>query len=111
MAIKSATVILSALGTSPPWALDPQINAAILPGLLCSVSSGATLTYSIEMTGDNVFDQNWRAATGNWFPVDNLAALTASANGPLNSCCTAVRAHVTSYTSGSLTFSFCWAQL
>jgi hypothetical protein len=110
MPIKSATATLSAVGTSQVFPLQQELNASLLPGLLCSVSSGATLTYSVEITGDNVFDPAYNPANGNWFPVDNLANLSASANGSLVACCTGIRLHVTAWTGGSVTLSFCWMQ-
>lgn len=92
--LKSAPLVINLMtsysaGFSPPpqWAL----------GVICTVSAGASLTYTIEVTGDQV-----PSATGNWNSHDTLTAQTASANGNVAFPITGIRVNVTSYVSGSV---------
>jgi hypothetical protein len=64
------------------------------------------MTYNIEVTGDDPSAPGWTNATGNWVPFTNFSALTASAVGTLGAMVGALRANVTSYSSGTLTFQF-----
>jgi len=67
-------------------------------GLICTLSDGATLTYSVEITADPA-----PADTGHWNLHDALQAQTASANGSIGFPVTGVRLSVSDYTSGSVT--------
>ena len=100
------SVTLKATGVSVPWPLDARMFAGAPPTLLCYVSSGASLTYSIEVTGDDMQAAGYSPSTGNWVGFTGMTGLTASAVGTLGGVVTAVRAHVTAYSSGSLTFQF-----
>ena len=73
---------------TPAWAL----------GLIATVSPGASLTYNVEITGD----QQPNNATGNWNAHDTMTALTGSANGNVAFPITGIRLNVTSYVSGSV---------
>lgn len=66
-------------------------------GLICTVSSGASLTYSVQVTADQV-----PSASGNWNNHDVLVLQTASANSNIAYPVTAVRVNVTAYSSGSV---------
>ena len=106
----SATYTLSAVGASAPLRVTADmLNANFLPmGILCLVSNGGSLTYTVEVTGDDLNAPGYTAANGNWFPMDGMSAITASANATLGACITAVRARISAYTSGTLTTQFVW---
>jgi hypothetical protein len=74
-------------GPTPSWAL----------GIVCTVSSGASLTYAVQITCDQT-----PSSTGNWNAHDTLTALTASANGNVAFPITGLRLNVTNYVSGSV---------
>lgn len=74
-------------------------------GLIVTLSSGANLTVSVQVTGDNIFAAGYTPATGNWNEHDVLTALTASMNGNLAFPVTAVRLNVTPWVGGSVTLA------
>ena len=94
---------LSSASTSAPLLVDPPQNMlwqaapAYSLGLICTVSSGGSLTYSVQVTADQT-----PSASGNWNEHDVLSGLTASANSNIAYPVTAVRLKVTSYSSGSV---------
>lgn len=106
----SSTFVLTAAGSTPvvPVTHDMLRGTFMLPNILCYVSNGANLTYAVQQTGDNINARGYNPATGNWQPITGLSALTATANGPLGACATGLRAVVSAYVSGSLTFQFVW---
>lgn len=75
-------------GYTPSWSL----------GIVCTVSSGASLTYTVQITADQV-----PSANGNWNSHDTLSSQTASANGNVAFPITGIRLNVSSYSSGSVT--------
>lgn len=107
----SVSYTLAANGSSPIIPITPDMlhGSFMLPNLLCIVSSGASLTYVIEQTGDNIQQPGYTPAAGNWTPLNGLSGQTASQNSPLGACATALRATMSNYVSGSLTFQFIWA--
>lgn len=86
-AVNPLTTYSPNLGPNPSWAL----------GIICTVSGGASLTYTVQITGDQV-----PSSTGNWNNHDNLTAQTASANGNVAFPITGIRLNVTNYVSGSV---------
>lgn len=96
---------MSAVGKSPPVVLNltngytPYFGPAPAwaVGLIVTVSPGASLTYTVEVTADQV-----PSSSGNWNSHDVLAAQTASANGNIAYPVTAIRLNVTAYSSGSV---------
>lgn len=107
----SVTYVLSNNGSTPlvPITSDMVRGSFMLPNIIVNLSAGANLSYTVQQTGDNILAPGYNAATGNWTPITGLNALTASANGPLAACATAIRVTVSSYVSGNLTFQFIWA--
>ena len=94
-----ATVTISALEASQwipvNWKQNPlEIGLAV-------VASGV-LTYSVEITHDDVFDAT---VTPVAFAHDTIAAKSASFNGDQTIPVTAVRLNVTAYTSGNATLT------
>jgi hypothetical protein len=88
----SAPVIIDM--SSPPY-LTPSSN--YLLGLICTVSAGASLTYSVQVTADQK-----PTAGGNWNNHDILVSQTGSANSNIAYPVTGIRLNVTSYSSGSV---------
>lgn len=81
-------------------------NGLFQPGILVMLSPAASLTYSIEVTGDDLDVAGYDPSAGNWAPFSGMGNLTASASGTLGAAVTAIRLHVTSYLSGTATFQF-----
>lgn len=106
----SQTVTLSSVAASAPLRItSDMLSTSFLPfGVLCLVSGGGSLTYSVEVTGDDLGAVGYSAATGNWFPMDTMSGLTASANATLGACITGIRARISVYASGTLTAQFVW---
>jgi hypothetical protein len=74
-------------------------------GLAVVLSSGASLTYSVEHTFDDVFSPSFNPATAKWFSHAVLASKTESLDGNYAYPVMAVRLNVTSYTGGSATMT------
>lgn len=74
-------------GIAPTWYL----------GIICTVSSGASLTYSVQVTADQS-----PSSTGHWNNHDILTGLTASANGNILFPVTGMRLNLTAWVSGSV---------
>lgn len=77
------------------------------PAILVFVSSGASLTYNIEVTGDDTQIPTYVVANGVWVPFTNMSGLSASAAGTLGAIVKAIRVNVTAYSSGTLIWQFC----
>lgn len=96
-------VRLASLGASAPINVSPPQNMmwqaapAYALGLIATVSSGASLTYSVQVTADPIPSDN-----GNWNEHDILTGLTASANSNIAYPVTGVRLKTTIYVSGSV---------
>lgn len=71
------------------------------PGIIVALSSGASLTYNVEVTGDDTQIPTYVLANGVWVPFTGMAGLTASALGTLGAMVRAIRLNVTGYVSGS----------
>lgn len=67
------------------------------------LSAGASLTYKVQYTFDDVFAAGFAPATANWNDHATLVAKTASADGNFAFPVTGVRLNVTPYTSGTAT--------
>ena len=98
-------VTASAAGPTSPFILNQAGPSPFNVGIGCAISAGASLTYSVEYTFDDVFAQNYNPATGNWTALTGLTAQTASKDGNIAYPVMAVRLNVTAYTSGSVTMT------
>jgi len=78
----------------------PDFNVAFS----AEVSSGGSLTYDVEHTFNNVLASGFTETDATVFNHDSIAAQTATADGTYTSPPVAVRAAITTYSSGSLTF-------
>ena len=72
-------------------------------GLICSISSGASLNYSVQVTSDPIPSDG-----GNWVDHDILTQLTYSRTSNLAYGVTAYRLVVNIYSSGSVTLGASW---
>lgn len=95
---------LSAAGSSAPLLINVpngllvgQSNSIISLGLYVTLSPGASLNYTVQVSGDDP-----SKPIVNWNNHDTLVNLTASANGNIAYPVGAVRLVVNSYTSGSV---------
>lgn len=93
-------ILASALGATPATAIkNPRTfdgNTTVLLGLVATVSPGASLTYSVQVTADP--PENFQ----NWNNHDVLVGQTTSANSNVSYPITGIRLNVTAYTSGSV---------
>jgi hypothetical protein len=109
------TVVLTATGvTAPIRFTSPTRNSfngqvingtVMLPGILVSLSAGASITYSVEVTGDDLDLPGYSAASGVWSTFTGMGALTASGTGSLGAAVTAIRLNAT-IVSGTATLQF-----
>lgn len=95
---------ISAEGSTTPIPISYATPGSFNPGILANVSSGATLTFTVEATGDDITAPGYDPDSGIWNALDDMADLTDSANATLIGLVTAVRCTVTAYTSGTVTF-------
>jgi len=74
-------------------------------GLAVVLSAGATLTYTVQHTFDDVFASAFDPATATWFPHATLVSKTASSDGNYAYPVMATRLNVTAWTSGNATMT------
>jgi hypothetical protein len=106
------TQSVTGVGATPPMRVFAQGVGAtggpvlpIPPGILAFVSG--SVTYNIEVTGDDVDATGYNPATGNWQPMSSaLTALTVSTVATLNAVVTAIRGNATAGSTGKLTMQF-----
>jgi hypothetical protein len=91
---------LSAAGVSAPVVLDSYRDPFNV-GLGIALSAGASLTYKVQHTLDDVFASTFDPATATWYDHATLAAKTTSSDGNYAYPVTAIRLNITLYTSGS----------
>lgn len=97
-------ITLTGVGASAPTIISMPVTASwqaapyYALGLICTLSNGASLTYTVQVTADQI-----PVDDGHWNAHDVLVAQTASANDSIAYPITGIRLNVTSYTSGSVT--------
>lgn len=74
-------------------------------GIGCDVSAGASLTYTVQHTFDDVQSPTFNPATATWFSNSTIVAQTADKDGNYAYPVTAVRLTVTAWTSGTVTMT------
>jgi hypothetical protein len=89
-------VSLAAVATSAAIPLNAHSN----PNWQWQVSGGATATYSVEWTLDNIYDTT---VTPTWQALASASGLTANGGANQRDSVRAVRLNVTAYTSGTVT--------
>ena len=101
-------IIMSGPGASPfhlvavpwgPYARPANFNV----GLICAVSPGVSLNYSVQVTSDPI-----PSNIGNWVDHDVLTDLTFGRTSNLAYGVTAYRLVVNIYSSGSVTLGASW---
>lgn len=95
---------VSSLANSTPIPLDTYqdpFNVSVAAVL----SGGASLTYTVQHTFDDVFAKDFDPSTATWFNHASLASKTTSSDGNYAFPVRAVRISVGAYTSGSVTFT------
>ena len=102
--MRPVRVTVSSQAASAPIPLD-HYQGPFNVGIGVAVSAGATLTYSVQHTFDDVWAQGFDPSTAVWYPNASLAAKTTTLDGNYAFPVTAIRLNVTSYTSGSATMT------
>lgn len=102
--MRPSRVTVGAVASSPPIPLDTY-RGPFNVGIGVVLSAGATLTYTVEHTFDDVFAQGFDPATATWFANSGLTARTASLDGNYAFPVTAVRLRVSSHTEGTATMT------
>lgn len=74
-------------------------------GIGCDVSAGATLTYTVQHTFDDVWSPTFNPANTTWYSNSTIVAQTADKDGNYSFPVTAVRLTVTAWTSGTVTMT------
>lgn len=95
---------LSSATSTTPVPLDIHINPFQIT-LVAALAAGSSLTYTVEYTVDDVFDNAFNPATANWFSVTGMSAQTISSTGNIVTPVSAVRLRVSAFTSGSVTLT------
>ena len=102
--MRPVRVTVGSATSSAPIPLD-HYRDPFNVGVGVVLSSGATLTYTVEHTFDDVFAEGFNPSTAAWFANSGLSAKTASLDGNYAFPVTAVRLRVSSYTSGNATMT------
>jgi hypothetical protein len=93
---------VSSQTTSPPIPINlRKFNNGV--GVLVGLTTGANLTYTVELTADDLAGKDYSPATGRWVPYDAMTAKTGPTMANLGFPVTALRLNVTAWTSGSAT--------
>ena len=92
-----------------------QTTSAVIPisnytspvnvGVGVKLSAGASLTYTVEHTFDDVQAANFNPATATWYQNSGLTSQTASKDGNYSYPVTGVRLNVGTYASGNATIT------
>jgi hypothetical protein len=88
-------------GVTPFINLQPTGFSVALPAISCIVPVGATMTYTVQFTGDSV-----PTYAGNWNNFPTMTNLTASAATGLGIAATGIRFQLLTTTGGTLTCTF-----
>jgi len=102
--VRPIRVTVSSAAASNVIPLDQYISPFNI-GLGVSLSAGASLTYTVQHTFDDVFSSTFDPATANWFSHATMVSKTTSFDGNYAYPVTAIRLNVTVYTSGSATMT------
>ena len=107
--MRPITKTVSSMALSDPIRVDWRgggsnfnLTAAVV------ISAGAVLTYNVEYSVDDpqtFTDKADYNATGTWFDVTGLAALSANATAQVDFPIQGIRLNVTAFTSGSATLT------
>lgn len=102
--MRPVRVTVSSVAASAPIPLDTYADPFNV-GIGVVLSAGATLTYTVEHTFDDVFAAGFNPSTATWFANSGISAKTTSFDGNYAFPVTAVRLNVTARTGGSATMT------
>lgn len=95
--------------------VSSQTTSAVIPldtyqdpfnvGVGVKLSAGASLTYTVQHTFDNVQAKDFDPSTATWYSNSSLVTKTASADGNYAFPVTAIRLNVTIWASGTATMT------
>lgn len=97
-------VTVSSQAASVPIPLDVY-QGPFNVGIGVAVSAGASLTYSVQHTFDDVNAEGFDPSTAVWYTNSGLGARTTTLDGNYAFPVTAVRLNVTTYASGNATMT------
>jgi len=78
--MRGVSLTVTGAGTSNVIALDNYVSPFNV-GFGVVVSSGATVTYTVQHTFDNVFAPGFSASNATWFSHEDLVAQTDNQDG------------------------------
>lgn len=102
--MRPVRVTVASQAASAPIPLD-HYQGPFNVGIGVVVSAGASLTYSVQHTFDDVWAEDFDASTATWFTNSALGAKTTTLDGNYAFPVTAIRLNVTTYASGSVTMT------
>jgi hypothetical protein len=91
---------VGALAVSSPIVLDTYRDPFNV-GIGVALSAGASLTYKVQHTFDDVTLETFNPSTATWYDNATLVAKTTSSDGNYAYPVTAIRLNVTVYASGN----------
>jgi hypothetical protein len=97
-------VTVGAVANSAPIPLDTY-RGPFNVGIGVVLSAGASLTYTVEHTFDDVFAAGFDPDTATWFANTGLTNRTATLDGNYAFPITAVRLRVSAHTGGTATMT------
>jgi hypothetical protein len=74
-------------------------------GFGCVVDAGATLTYKVQHTFDDIYEKARTGGTVDWFDHATVTGKTANSDGNYAFPVTAIRIAITAWTSGGVTLT------
>jgi hypothetical protein len=95
---------VGSLNNSAPIPLDTYQDP-FNTSLAVVLSAGASLTYTVQYTFDDITAPTFDPTTATWFPHATLVTKIASSDGNFSFPVTATRLNVSVYTSGTATLT------
>lgn len=102
--MRPVRVTVSSAAASAPIPMDVN-QGPFNVGVAVALSAGASLTYSVQHTFDDVWAPGFDPSAAVWFTNSGLSAKTTSTDGNYAFPVTAIRLNVTVYASGSATMT------
>ena len=100
MTLRYQNVSVGSQTVSPPLPLDVRANPFSC-AFVVVVSAGATLTYKVQSTLDDVFDPAYDPASGTWVDHATVTGQTTTQAGNYAYPVNAIRLNVTAWTVGT----------
>ena len=95
----------AAVGAPVVLNLSSRSGAPFEVSFAVDLSAGASMTYKVQHTFDDVFDNAFDPSTATWFDHTTVVGETADDYGSYTAPVTAIRVNVTAWTSGTLNFT------